>query len=162
MAKDSARRRAEDMFIKDGKTQKYISETLNVTQKTVGKWVAKYKWKERRDAFLSSVGNAQENISKLASVYAEKLFLLSQEDPGDDLEEKERISKEEVRLGDLLSKLNKYRESFEKQNKIPYNVYINVCEQIMGAMLKELPPNHHETVLDFFEDHITNIALNYK
>lgn len=162
MAKDSARRRAEEMFIKDGKTQKYISETLKVTPKTVGNWVQKYKWKDRRAAHMTSIGSAQENMAKLAAVYTEKLYNLSQEDPGDDIEERERISKEEVRLGDLLAKLNKYRESFEKEHRIPYNVYINVTEQIMAAQLDTVPKEMHEELLDFFEDHITNAALNYK
>lgn len=162
MAKDEQRRKAEDMYIKEGKSAKYISDVFKVTPKTVGNWVAKYNWKARRAAHASSIKSAEENFTKLANVYAEKLLLLSQEDPGDDLEEKERISKEEVRLGDLIAKLNKSREGFEKNNRIPYNVYINVAEQIMAAQIKTMPEDTHGNILDFFEDHINNIALNYR
>jgi len=162
MAKDEERKRAEGLYIKDRKTAKEIAGLLKVTQKTIGDWVKKYNWKSRRNAALANLKTSQETAEKLFNVYAEKLLLLSQEDPGDDLEERERISKEEMRLGDLIAKLNKAKESFEKDNRIPYNVYINVAEQIMAAAIQSLPKKVQPEILDFFEDHITNLALNYK
>lgn len=162
MAKDEERKKAEGLYIKDRKTAKDIAKLLGLSEKTVGTWVKKYNWKSRRNAALTNIKTAQENAEKLFNVYAEKLMALSQEDPGDDLEERERISKEENRYGDLIAKLNKANERFEKDNRIPYNVYINVAEQIMADALEKMPKKIQPEVLDFFEEHITNAALNYK
>lgn len=162
MAKDEERKKAEGLYIKDRKTAKDIAKILNVTQKTVGRWVDDGNWKDRRNAALGSQKSAEETITKLGNVYAEKLLALSQEEPGDDLEERERISKEEMRLGDLIAKLNKYRESFEKDNRIPYNAYINVAEQIMNDAIAKFPKSMLPEVLDFFETHINEVALKYK
>ncbi len=162
MAKDRERQLAEPLYIKERKTAKEISKLLNVNEKTIGSWVDKYHWKDRRNALLGSIKTAEETANKLGNVYAEKLLILSQEDPGDDLEEKERISKEEMRLGDLIAKLNKYTQSFTKEHRIPYNVYINVAEEILAAMLDEMDKKVHPDILDFFENHTNTIALKYK
>jgi len=67
-----------------------------------------------------------------------------------------------VGIIDAIAKLNKTKDNFEKEHRIPYNVYINVTEQIMGAMLEKLPGKMQESVLDFFEEHINSIALKYR
>ena len=162
MAKDKERKLAEELYIKEKKTAKYIAKVLKLSERTVGKWVEKYNWKSRRNALLGSAKSAEENMVKLGNIYAERLLALSQENPGDDIEERERISKEEMRIGDLLAKLNKYRESFEKDNRIPYAVYINVTEQVMADMLNKMPQKLMPDILDFFETHINNVSLKYK
>lgn len=153
MAKLREQKLAEDLYIKGKKTNKEISELVGVTEKTIGEWVDKFKWKDRRTAALSSTNNGIINLKALVDLYAQKLIDLENNDEGD--------IKERARLTDALSKANKTLESFEKDNKIPYTVYINVMELIMGDMLVKIPEKHHLAILDFFETHTNELALKY-
>jgi len=47
---DKVRLRAEDLYVKDGKTQEKVAEILSVARKTVGRWYAKGNWEEKRRA----------------------------------------------------------------------------------------------------------------
>lgn len=153
MAKDRERRLAEELYIKQRKTAKQIAEYLALTEKTVGVWVDKYGWKERRNALMSSMSSGLDNINRLIDNYAEKLIEMEDDIKAD--------PKEKFKLVDAMSKLNKTKDNFEKTHRIPYNVYVNVTETIMQEMLAKLKPVHHEPILEFFEDHINNLALKY-
>lgn len=159
MAKDRERRLAEELYVKQRKTAKEVAKMLCVTEKTVGRWVDDYSWKDRRNAAMGSVKSGIENINALINIYAERAIEL-ETDP-DLKKDKDRV-KEKVSLVDSIAKLNKAKENFEKEYRIPYNVYINVAEQIMAGQLEKLPPKAHPEILDFFEDHINSIALKYR
>lgn len=153
MAKLKEQKLAEDLYINGKKTAKEISGLVCVSEKTVGDWIEKFKWKDRRNARLSSMGSGMENLNKLIDIYAEKLVEMescAEADP-----------KERARLTDALAKANKAKDSFEKDNKIPYNVYINVMELIMGEMMLKMESKHHLAVLEFFETHTNELALKY-
>ncbi|WP_329804371.1 DUF1804 family protein [Flavobacterium facile] len=153
MAKIREQKLAEDLYINAKKTAKEIASLVGVSEKTVGDWIVKFKWKERRNAKLSSTTNGLENLNQLIDTYAEKLIAIEQSDKPD--------AKERARLIDALAKANKSKESFEKDNKIPYNTYINVMELIMGDMLLKIEPKHHLPILEFFENHTNELALKY-
>lgn len=153
MAKDRERRLAEELYVKQRKTAKQIAELLGLTEKTVGVWVDKFGWKDRRNALMSSMGSGLDNINQLIDSYAEKLIEMESDVKID--------SKEKFKLVDAMAKLNKTKENFEKQHRIPYNVYVNVTETIMQEMLQKMKPTHHEAVLTFFEDHVNQLALKY-
>lgn len=169
MAKDKERRLGEELYVKQRKTAKEAAKMVGVTEKTFGAWVEKYGWKDRRNAAMGSVKSGIENINALINIYAERAIEL-ETDPDDfkELSEKKRVEakkdqvKEKVSLIDSIAKLNKAKENFEKEYRIPYNVYINVAEQIMAEQLEKLPPKAHAEILDFFEDHINSIALKYR
>ena len=153
MAKDRERKLAEGLYIKDKKTAKEIAGLVNVSEKTIGDWVDKFKWKERRNALLTSATNGLQNINNLIDIYAERLIEM-ENDP--DAKEETKI-----KLVDAIAKLNKTKDGFEKENRIPYNTYINVMEMIMAEMLSKLEPKHHAAMLDFFENHTNELALKY-
>ena len=153
MAKLREQKLAEDLYIKGKKTNKEISALVGVSEKTIGDWVEKFKWKERRNALLSSTNNGIQNLKSLVDLYAQKLIDL-ENNPDQDI-------KEIARLTDALSKANKALESFEKDNKIPYTVYINVMELIMSDMLTKVPEKMHLSILEFFENHTNELALKY-
>ena len=153
MAKIREQKLAEDLYINAKKTAKEIASLVGVSEKTVGDWIEKFKWKERRNAKLSSKTSGLENLDQLIDMYAEKLIEIEQSDNPD--------AKERARLIDALAKANKSKESFEKDNKIPYNLYINVMELIMGDMLLKIEPKHHLALLEFFENHTNELALKY-
>lgn len=169
MAKDKERRLAEELYVKQRKTAKETAKLVNVTEKTIGKWVDDYGWKERRSAAMSSLKSGIENINELINIYTERAIQLeTEEEDVSDLdkkqlaEHKKERAKEKVSIVDSIAKLNKTKENFEKENRIPYNVYINVTEQIMAAMLDKMPNKTKPAILDFFEDHINTIALKYQ
>lgn len=159
MAKDRERRLAEELYVKQRKTAKEVAKLVKVTEKTVGRWVDDFGWKERRNAAMGSLKSGIDNINELINIYAERAIKLESEP---DTEDKKDRVKEKVSLVDSIAKLNKAKENFEKEYRIPYNVYINVTEQIMAAQLEKLSPKTHPEVLDFFEDHINSIALKYR
>lgn len=169
MAKDRERRLAEDLYIKQRKTAKEVAQLVGVTEKTLGNWVDKYGWKERRSEAISNVKSGIENLNQLINIYTEKAINLETEESQiKELPKEEQnvargfLIKEKVGLIDAIAKLNKTKENFEKEHRIPYNVYINVTEQIMGEMLEKLPPKMQPKILDFFEEHINEIALKYR
>ena len=169
MAKDRERRLAEDLYIKQRKTAKEVAQLVGVTEKTLGNWVDKYGWKERRSEAISNVKSGIENLNQLINIYTEKAINLeTEENQIKELPKEEQnvargfLIKEKVGLIDAIAKLNKTKENFEKEHRIPYNVYINVTEQIMGEMLEKLPPKMQPKILDFFEEHINEIALKYR
>lgn len=53
--KDSKRSKAEEWFIENfDATQKEVAELFSVSEKTIGVWVKKYNWEEKRLDFHSS------------------------------------------------------------------------------------------------------------
>lgn len=169
MAKDKERRLAEELFVKQRKTARDVARLVGVTEKTLGKWVDQFGWKERRSASMSNLKAGIENINELINIYTERAIAIEKEEDipeglsNKDLGEykKDRI-KEKVGLIDSIAKLNKTKENFEKDHRIPYNVYINVAEQIMAAQIEKMPFSIQPEILDFFEEHINTIALKYR
>lgn len=169
MAKDRERRLAEELYIKQRKTAKEVAKLVHVTEKTLGRWVEDYGWKERRNADMSSLKSGIENINALINIYAERAIKLESDDTDfsdwttkEIADAKKDQVKEKVSLIDSIAKLNKAKDNFEKEHRIPYNVYINVTEQLMAAQLEKLAPKVHGEILDFFEEHINSIALKYR
>lgn len=153
MAKIREQKLAEDQYINGKKTAKEIAALVGVTEKTIGDWVEKFKWKDRRNALLSSKEKGLTNLNQLIDMYSEKLIAIENEDFPD--------PKEQWRLSTALANANKSKNSFEKDNKIPYNTYVNVMDLIMSDMLIKVNPKHHLVIMEFFENHTNELALKY-
>ena len=153
MAKIREQKLAEDLYIKGKRTAKDIAQLVGVSEKTVGDWVDKFKWKERRNALLGSAQNGLLNINNLIDAYAEKLVEM-ENDP-------EAKQDQKTKLVDAIAKLNKTKDGFEKEHRIPYNTYINVMDLIMSDMIAKIEPKHHLVLLEFFENHTNELALKY-
>ncbi|MFV8351564.1 terminase gpP N-terminus-related DNA-binding protein [Flavobacterium sp. XS2P14] len=153
MAKIREQKLAEDLYIKGKRTAKDIAQLVGVSEKTVGDWVEKFKWKERRNALLGSAQNGLLNINNLIDAYAEKLVEM-ENDP-------EAKQDQKTKLVDAIAKLNKTKDGFEKEHRIPYNTYINVMDLIMSDMIAKIEPKYHLVLLEFFENHTNELALKY-
>jgi DNA-binding XRE family transcriptional regulator len=153
MAKIREQKLAEDLYIKGKKTAKEIAQLVGVTEKTIGDWIEKFKWKDRRNALLGSQQNGLKNINHLIDMYAENLVAM-ENDPDAKQDQK-------TKLVDALAKLNKAKDGFEKEYRIPYNTYINVMDLIMSDMLVKVNPKIHLEVMEFFENHTNELALKY-
>ena len=153
MAKIREQKLAEDLYINAKKTAKEIALLVGVSEKTVGDWVEKFKWKDRRNALLSSAKNGLVNINNLIDIYAEKLVEMENNPDANNTDK--------IKLVDAIAKLNKTKDGFEKEHRIPYNTYINVMDLIMSDMLSKTNPKIHLEVLEFFENHTNELALKY-
>jgi galactitol-specific phosphotransferase system IIB component len=153
MAKIREQKLAEDLYIKGKKTAKEIAQLVGVTEKTVGDWIDKFKWKDRRNALLGSAQNGLLNINTLIDIYAEKLVEMESDPKAE--------SKDKVKMVDAIAKLNKTKDGFEKEHRIPYNTYINVMDLIMSDMIAKIEPKYHLVLLEFFENHTNELALKY-
>lgn len=153
MAKIREQKLAEDLFIKGKKNAKECALLVGVSEKTMGDWVEKFKWKERRNALLGSQQNGLQNINALIDSYADRLIEMENNSDAK-IEDK-------TKLVDAIAKLNKTKDGFEKEHRIPYNSYINVLDLIMSDMLAKIEPKHHLTLLEFFENHTNELALKY-
>jgi DNA-binding XRE family transcriptional regulator len=153
MAKIREQKLAEDLYIKGKKTAKDIAQLVGVSEKTVGDWVEKFKWKERRNALLGSQKNGLQNINSLIDMYADNLVAMEND--------KDARPEQKTKLVDAIAKLNKTKDSFEKEHRIPYNTYINVMDLIMSDMLVKVNPKIHLDIMEFFENHANELALKY-
>jgi hypothetical protein len=152
MAKDSERESASELYIQHKKTAKEISILLKVSEKTVGKWVSKGKWKDRRDALMSSQKSGLENISKLIDLYSAQLLEMERDTDAD--------PKEKFNKANSIAALRKTKTEFESNSKIPYATYIIVADSLMSDMVKKLPTLKAD-ILDFFEEHLIEVSTKY-
>lgn len=70
MSKDNEREYAELLYTKENLTAKEIASRCNVSEKTVGNWILKYNWKNKKRSLIIVKDN------QIASLY-EKLEMLN-------------------------------------------------------------------------------------
>lgn len=98
---------AERLYIEDGWTNKAIAETVGTSENTVGNWVRKFKWKEKRDELLSAPHKIKQKI----------------------LEEVNKVLKGEASTfnADTLSKLTRALERIDQ--KVSTQIVISVFKE---------------------------------
>jgi len=162
MAKEKERELARKMYVDQGKDAREIARMLRITEKTVGAWVAKYKWKSHREALLNSSTERLENIHKVISdITTDRLRLKKQSTDASlsgDLDTVRDINKLIVGLDDAIAKWNKALTSFEKENRISLSQYLEVMDSIFDALKRDHPGLYMDT-LDFQQGHIESISM---
>lgn len=177
MAKEKEKKLAKIYYVEQGKTAKWIAETLNLTEKTAGNWIAKFGWKELRNAKENGVDKRIDNIKEViddiiddrstarTTLNKHKLELAkAQADADDELVKslKEQISevkREVVGYDDAISKWNKTLENFDKENKVTLSNYIHVMEAIFKDLQAVNQPLFLKT-LEFQEQHINKVSIS--
>lgn len=149
MAKDEARKAAYDYYVTKQKTAKETARLVKVTEKTVGNWVKKHKWKKRRDAFLSSTEKGLENLEILIEEYSSKLREMER-DPDSSADER-------FKLIQSIRNLSKTKEDFTKNTQPAYSQVVTIADEIMSGLVRAVPDRKSE-ILDFFEEYIINKA----
>ncbi|HCY81532.1 MAG TPA: hypothetical protein DHV22_08010 [Xanthomarina gelatinilytica] len=166
MAKDRERQVAKKYFVEFYKSQKEIAEDLNVSEKTVGKWVAEGNWKAERDARINSTQNQAANLKSLISELTEKALELHEkikiiEAKGlqASSEEKDLLiqhKKEATRISQEVAMYNKTLTQFQT-NKLPLGLYIEVMEDVFKE-LQNYDKDLFLKTLDFQRNHLQTIA----
>lgn len=107
---------AKVLFINDGLTQKEISERLNVTEKTIGRWVKEGEWENLKKSLLVTKEN------QLVMLYNQLDFINN------------HIHTREFKIAstkeaDVISKLTSAIKKLETETSIAETV--EVCKQLI-------------------------------
>lgn len=155
--KTNERNTAYVMYVEQGKTAVEISKTLNVSERTVGRWIDQYKWKALRDAKLNAPKERAENIKRVISNLTTQTLELQER-------RKEAVAKsdkgalalidlEAVGIADQISKWNKALAALDKASRITLDIYLEVMEDVFNNLRAYSPTLYNQT-LDFQTTHI--------
>jgi len=166
MAKKGEQAAAKKMFIEFFKDQKEIAEDLGVSEKTIGAWVKKGKWKALRDAKINSRENQAENLKSLISEYTDKAIevmnkikLIEAKGKSMDATEKDELidlKKESTRISQEVAMYNKTLTQFQTA-KLPLGTYLEVMEDLFKE-LQAYDKDLYMKTLDFQRYQLQNVA----
>lgn len=130
---------AERLAVKDGKTQREISELLGISEKTISAWSAKGEWMRQRREYLVSTKTGP--LEKLKERFAQLL-----EDTGDiDARKTDEIYKIQLLIDRMEGGSNVLGSAIETMDK--FSKYLVRVEQD-----KELIKKFGEHIHKFFEE----------
>jgi transposase len=131
MAKDSIRLQAETLYIDECLTASEIAKRLPVSEKSIGKWVHKYKWRQRRLARQTSPEAFIKKYDDLLNTLLDKRISLETKanlTPG----EKEEYN----RIIDEMSKVSAIKEKLLKEGKLSLGTHVRCIERFMSFLNK--------------------------
>lgn len=157
------RKEAHDLYVKDGLSNKEISERLKVSEKSVSKWVNDKDglWKKERIASVVNSKEQSDNVLEIIRMLAEdKLELLQRIDEAEKEGDKElvmELRKQAASLDNSVNAWGKQMENMNKENRITFSVYLEVMDRVFDAMKTANPHLYYES-LDFQEAHIYDVS----
>lgn len=161
MAKDREKRTARELYLL-GKSQKEIAELVNVTEKTVSRWVTAGNWKVIRDSKVNTGKTKTDNIKQILSDIAEETIAINRRiENTTDREKLKELRKQRNQLADEAAKWNKALENLDKDNKVSFATYLQIFEDIFSN-LQSFNEKLFMQTLDFQEYLINEKAKLYK
>ena len=161
MAKDKEKRTAKELYLL-GKSQKEIAELVNVTEKTISRWVAVGNWKVIRNSKVNTGKTKTENIKQILSDIAEETIGINREiESTTDRERQKELRKTRNQLADEAAKWNKALENLDSENKVSFTTYLQIFEEIFSN-LRDFDQKLYMKTLDFQEHLINEKAKIYK
>lgn len=161
MAKKRERGMAKRLFIDKLMSQKEIAETVNVTEKTISRWVNEGNWRQLRDAKLNNSKSRTENIKKviaeLTNMTLQTLDKIKTAEAEGNQQELLDLKKETTRISQEVAMYQKALERLEKDFKISLSTYLEVMEDIFEALMKWDKKMYLKTI-DFQKYHLQHIA----
>ncbi|MCT4580830.1 MAG: DUF1804 family protein [Flavobacteriales bacterium] len=152
MAKDKEKALARVYYIDNNLDSDVIASKLNVSKKTVDRWIISGNWKNLRLA-------KQVAPEKLQSFYEELLQELVKKRL--ELERTaDSSSKEKVALSDEISKVSKSLEASRKSDKPSLTAVVHVIESFMNALLQHDRVTYFK-ILDFHINWLQQMAEKY-
>lgn len=157
------RKEAHDLYVKDGLSNKEISERLKVSEKSVSKWVNDKDglWKKERIASVVNSKEQSDNVLEIIRMLAEdKLDILQRIDEAEKEGDKElvmELRKQAASLDNSVNAWGKQMENMNKENRITFSVYLEVMDRVFDAMKTANPHLYYES-LDFQEAHIYDVS----
>lgn len=161
MAKRDELRQAEFYYCEKFMNQKDVAAKVGVTEKTVGNWVKKYDWKNKRQQQFNATKHRTERVKELISRLTDRnLQILDQIKEAEDLGETEKaitLRNESNKLSQEVAMQSKLLQQIDKDARITLNVYLEVMEDVFKAMQGDYPDLFQRS-LDFQEEHLNNIS----
>lgn len=164
MAKEKERKLAYILFVEQKKQAKEISQLVNVSEKTLSKWINadNERWKKeqrvRNTSPAERVANIEQIISNLADDRINKGKDLVKAEKDGDRKEASLLRQEISKIDDAVSKWNKALRDINKEAQVPLSTYLNVMETIFQALQAHDPKLFMQTI-DFQERHIHDVSL---
>lgn len=156
MAKDKERQIAQGLYIDQCLTAKEIAEKINVSEKTVGKWVEAGNWRELR---LSKQTTTDTLLAKynelLAALLDKRLTFEKKKDKSDD--EKWEYNN----VIDEMSKVAAMIDRLQKDGRQSLRVHIMCLEKFM-ASLHQSDAKLFMQLLEFQRTYLTLLAEELK
>jgi transposase len=154
---------AHDLYVREGLSNKEISERLKISEKSVSKWIndKDAQWKtERRMAVINSESQSKNRSEILYLIAEEKLELMNQIKKAKldgDRELESELRKKSYALDNSVNSWRKDCKEQEKESRINLSVYLEIMERVFDAMKAFDPKLYYET-LDFQESHIYDVT----
>jgi predicted transcriptional regulator len=144
MAKEKEIAQARRMYVDMGKTAKYIAEKLGLTEKTVGKWVKEYNWKNTKVSKTVNSQNRIENILAIIdSLVNERLNNMNEiatlNDKGETGTRIKDLRDEIARIDNSIAIQNKTLSSFRKELAINPLVFMQTLDIIINELIVKHP-----------------------
>lgn len=162
MAKDKEKRIAFDYYTNQGLTAKAISEIVNVSEKTIGDWVDKGKWKGVRDSNMNSSTNRAAKIKELVSELTEQQLEINIEIKAakavGDKEQVLALRQQSASISQEVAIQTKALERMDTDNRISLSVYLEVMNDIFKN-LEHFDKEVYLKTLDFQENHLSTISI---
>lgn len=129
MAKDNEKKLAYTLYVDQCKTAKEIAVMLNVSEKTIGKWVEAGNWKEIRNSKQSSSDTLLKKYNELLESLLDKRLKYEQMDKKD-----EEDTRSYNGIIDEMSKIAAMIDRLQKDGRTSLRIHIMCLEKFMGYL----------------------------
>lgn len=153
MAKDNERQVAQTLYVDHCLTAKEIAEKINVSEKTIGKWVIAGKWKQLRTSKQTTPDVLISKYSELQNTLLDNRLKMERNN--------ERGTKAYNNIIDEMSKVNAMIETLQKDGRPSLRIHILVIEKFM-ASLQQQNPKLFMALIDFQKEYLTQLAEEFK
>ena len=162
MAKEKEKRIAFDYYTNQGFTAKAISDIIDVSEKTLGDWIEKGKWKAVRDSNMNSSTNRAAKIKELVSELTEQQLEINIEIKAakaiGDKEQVIALRQQSASISQEVAIQTKALERMDTDNRISLGVYLEVMADIFKN-LEHFDKDVYLKTLDFQENHLSTISI---
>lgn len=124
--KRNAKETAKQLFLDGKMTSKEIAEIVQVSERTLSKWVSDGKWREDRVNRSVTPKEMEADVIQIISALIEERK--NCDDP------KRRVS-----IADEISKYNKLMDTLKKEHRIALHVYVNVLDELLSFSSTRYP-----------------------
>lgn len=153
MAKDNEKQIAQTLYIDQCLTAKEIAAKINVSEKTVGKWVELGNWKQLR---LSKQTTPDVLLSKYNELMTSLLDTRLKMEKN-----QERGTKGYNNIIDEMSKVSAMMDSLHKDGRPSLRIHILVIERFMAA-LQQRDTKLFMGLIEFQKEYLTQLAEELK
>lgn len=152
MAKDKEKTLARVYYIDNNLDADVIADKLDVSKKTIDRWVAAGNWKNLKLAKQTAPEVLQGFYEELLQELVKKRLELERSN--------ESSSKEKVAISDEISKISKSLENSRKSDKPSLTAVVHVTENFMNALLQHDRKTYFK-ILEFHINWLQQMAEKY-